>query len=336
MNARACEHGSRLQPIRDHERARHGITQGTRRPEALRANGRRATDELHWQGDASQRAGHPVMEGPRAAEASTASSTAAPIREADNASIRMPDLRVSHHARSVRMDWDQRCTRKVPREDSPRDDVRSGGVQGVRGAAAVTACVVLVAGCGASGQRTSAQPKTSTDGVPLFPVAATLTATCQREAGHYHSLVLCPSVLPRASIGSRSLRRLRLTLYHGSPCGFAGVSFMYVGGPSLHRPSGFLHFELDRRSRCYFGDPGGRPPGSHWTRLGGRVGWLEPAGPAPDWYFGDHVRFYFRVDKTGWVATLHSFGRGTTPLLARLVKRVDIVEPDGAIKSLSG
>lgn len=212
-------------------------------------------------------------------------------------------------------------------------DVRTGGV---RGSAAVAACLVLVAGCGASDQRTSAQPKTSTDGVRLFPVAAAVTATCQREAAHYHFLVLCPSVLPRASIGSRSLRRLRLTVYHGQPCGFAGLSFMYVGGPSHHRPSGFLHFELDRRSRCYFGDPGGRPPESHWTRLGGRVGWLEPAGPAPAWYFGDHVRFYFQVDETGWVATLHSFGRGTTPLLARLVRSVDIVEPDGAIKSLSG
>jgi hypothetical protein len=137
-------------------------------------------------------------------------------------------------------------------------------------------------------------------------------------------------------MGSRSLRRLRVTVYHGQPCGFAGLSFMYAGGPSHFRPRGFLHFELDQRGRCYFDDPGGRPPDSHQARLGGHVGWLEPAGPAPDWHFGNHVRFYFRAAKTGWVATLHSFGRGTTPLLARLVSRLEIVKPNGAIKSLSG
>jgi hypothetical protein len=110
---------------------------------------------------------------------------------------------------------------------------------------------------------------------------------------------------------------------------------MYFGEPPGHDPRGFLHFELDRRSRCYYADTGGRPPDSHPTRLGEYAGWLEPAdGKGP--YFGDHVRFFFRVTKIGWVASLHSFGSATRGLLARLVSRLRIVTPDGAIHNPSG
>lgn len=115
-----------------------------------------------------------------------------------------------------------------------------------------------------------------------------------------------------------------MTVYHAEPCGFAGLSFMYFGGPPINGPRRFLHFELDRRSRCYYGDPGGRPPDSHRTRLGGRVGWLRPAD-GEGGYFGNHVRFFFRVGRSGWVASLHSFGIATTRLLARLVKRARVV-----------
>jgi hypothetical protein len=86
-------------------------------------------------------------------------------------------------------------------------------------------------------------------------------------------------------------------------------------------PSGFLHFELDPRNLAYNGYPKGRPsPDSRWTRLGGILGWLRPAD-GKGAYFGDHVRFFFAVGKTKWVASLHFFGRATTRLLARLLSQ---------------
>jgi hypothetical protein len=147
--------------------------------------------------------------------------------------------------------------------------------------------------------------------------------------------VLCPAKLPRASVGTRSLRRLRVTVYSSETCGFAGLAFMYFGEPPGHGPRGFLHFELDPRSRCYYADPGWRPSDSRAAWLGGRVGWLEPAD-GKSGYFGDHVRFYFRVGKVGWVASLHSFGSATTPLLGRLMTGVRVVTPAGRIRNPSG
>lgn len=60
--------------------------------------------------------------------------------------------------------------------------------------------------------------------------------------------------------------------------------------------------------------------------LGGRVGWLRPAD-GKGTLFGNHVRFFFRVDGVMWAATLHSFGNGTTALLGRLVKHLRTVTP---------
>ena len=151
-------------------------------------------------------------------------------------------------------------------------------------------------------------------------------------------MVLCPSALPRATVSVArrlaNLRELRVIVYHAQGAGFAGLSFMYDAEPPGSPPSGFLHFELDPRNLAYNSYPKGRPsPDSRWTRLGGHLGWLRPAD-GKGAYFGDHVRFFFAVGKTKWVASLHFFGTATTGLLGRLVSRVKVVSPGGAIKNL--
>lgn len=126
-----------------------------------------------------------------------------------------------------------------------------------------------------------------------------------------------------------------MVVYHAQGAGFAGLSFMYDAKPPGSDPSGFLHFELDPRNLAYNGFPEGRPSSdSRWTRLGGRLGWLRSAD-GKGGYFGDHVRFFFAVGKTKWAATLHSFGPATTALLGRLVRRLRLVTPNGAIRSLT-
>jgi hypothetical protein len=165
-----------------------------------------------------------------------------------------------------------------------------------------------------------------------------VTAQCESTARRFHAEVLCPSVLPKATVSVprrfANLRRLRVIVYHAQGAGFAGLSFMYDAEPPGKPPSGFLHFELDPRNLAYNSYPKGRPScDSRWTRLGGRPGWLRPAD-GKGAYFGDHVRFFFAVGKTKWVASLHSFGRATTPLLARLVRQLKTVTPSGASKNL--
>lgn len=197
--------------------------------------------------------------------------------------------------------------------------------------------LTMLAAAGAADARLASAPSSSPR---LLAVPRAIDAMCETTARHYGIKVLCPTVLPRASVGwPRGLPppELHATLY-GTKKLFAGLSFGYGAPwePGLspgykqnawrNRPCCFLHFDLVRANPRYWGPGGVRPQHATRVRLGGRVGWLRPADGRGE-LFGNHLRFYFRVSGVMWAATLHSFGNGTTRLLASLVKHVRIVTP---------
>ena len=93
-----------------------------------------------------------------------------------------------------------------------------------------------------------------------------------------------------------------------------------------NRPCCFLHFDLYRRLSGPPLVPGGARP----AVVGGKHGLLAPAyglgmacgGGNRGIYFCNHVRFAWREAGKWYVATLHTFGRGTRPLLGRLIREL--------------
>lgn len=174
--------------------------------------------------------------------------------------------------------------------------------------------------------------------VQLHPLPASAVAKCRLMQEHVRFTVLCPARMPRAVLGWRL--RDAPAPFHSQILGSPGrrhlrtpygVEFGYsapvepASGPDWrrlvwhNRPCCFLHFTIFR--------PGGAtlPHGLERTRLGGKRGWLLAArgygleGTVVYWW-ANHTWFFWRQDGTLYVASLHYFGPGTTPLLSRLVR----------------
>jgi YVTN family beta-propeller protein len=145
--------------------------------------------------------------------------------------------------------------------------------------------------------------------------------------------VLCPSVLPRATL---SWIGFPPPAIHASPWGGKLEPGLDIGYGAPWEPGAqgwrahlwrnhvccFLHFDVYRR-------PAGRrtiPSTARPAMLGGRHGLLKAAagyglacrGDAY-LYWCNHAAFLWREDGVPYVASLHNFGRGTVPLLGRLV-----------------
>jgi len=178
--------------------------------------------------------------------------------------------------------------------------------------------------------------------VGLAPVSAPVVASCRSIQARAHRSLLCPSVLPRATVGFPGLPPPGLTVQPTTDSfggrAVAGVDIGYGApwegsGSRTHRwrnrPCCFLHFDVFRRARSKKAIPKGARP----ARLGGRRGLLAPAhegGYEGELYFANHVRFLWREHGVDWVATLHTFGEEDTErLLGRLIaglRPVDDIE----------
>src|SRR5919201_5531230 len=197
--------------------------------------------------------------------------------------------------------------------------------------------VVLVLGtsgasAGFSSTRLDPAPPLAFAPVRLVPVSAGVVASCRLIQARVHRSLLCPTVLPRATVGFPGLPPAALTVRPTGAAfrrGVAGVDISYSApweGPGWrphrwrNRPCSFLHFDVFRRA------PGRKaiPKGARPATLGGRHGLLaaarESAGYEGELYFANHVRFLWRERGVDWVATLHTFGeRDTERLLGRLI-----------------
>ena len=168
--------------------------------------------------------------------------------------------------------------------------------------------------------------------VRLVRVSARVVASCRSIQARAHVSLLCPTLLPRATVGYPGLPppapSVQVT---GDSFGraVAGVDFGYSGpweGPGWrahrwrNRPCCFFHFDVFRRA------PGKRgiPKRARRERLGGKRGLLVAAREdvyyGSELYWANHVRFFWRERGVNWVATLHTFGETATErLLSRLV-----------------
>jgi hypothetical protein len=170
----------------------------------------------------------------------------------------------------------------------------------------------------------------------LLPVPASVTNQCRLAQATSNVAVLCPTVLPQASVAPmgtptgakpaaiKSFRakfvrhgglEVRLTFRYG------GDEPSVSGSSWRARPCCYLHFEVITRTHRPFHLTGGRS-----MVLGGRKGTFVRAvgrdiiecdgGRA----FGcNHIAFAWRQNGVFYAATLRSFGTDTTGLLARLV-----------------
>jgi hypothetical protein len=87
-----------------------------------------------------------------------------------------------------------------------------------------------------------------------------------------------------------------------------------------NRPCCFLHFEVYRPPQRV---DWLREDNAKLQRLGGRLGYFASRSTESPIGFPNHVRFAWRGPEGSWyVATLHSFGMGTKPLLGRLIREL--------------
>jgi YVTN family beta-propeller protein len=174
--------------------------------------------------------------------------------------------------------------------------------------------------------------------VRLAPAPPNVLAACRRLQADVQFAVLCPTLLPRPFLGLPGrpppvlgVDRLGLSL----DVGYGGP--WETRGSRRHlwrnRPCCFLHFVIGRRERHGVYRADWVPRAARPRVLGGIRGRLLPAGGErfEDFYFGNHVRFFFRRGSVDYVATLHDFGhRPTTSLLGLLLahlRPVDELDP---------
>jgi YVTN family beta-propeller protein len=178
--------------------------------------------------------------------------------------------------------------------------------------------------------------QTSVAGVSLYPSPRVVLEACRRAQGLTSRTMLCPTLLPRHTVGSSTEAGVppeaigvmatddRNLLSAGTGPGSVLLDVMYSApyenDPSKNGPDRFLHFEVYVQGRCC-----GPPPGADPVVLGGKDGLLVRAG-GPGAYFYNHVRFFWKQDGVDYVATLHEFGAGTTALLGALVSGLEPVE----------
>jgi YVTN family beta-propeller protein len=190
-------------------------------------------------------------------------------------------------------------------------------------------------------------------GVPLYPSPRIVLEACKRAQALTSRTVLCPTLLPRHTVGSSADEPgvppepigVMATddpslMSPGTGPGSVLLNFMYSApyenDPSKNGPDRFLHFEVYVQGTCC-----GPPPGAQPVVLGGKKGLLVRAG-GPGAYFYNHVRFFWNQHGVDYVATLHEFGGGTTALLGALVSGLEPVgrlpttattptQPDGSV-----
>jgi YVTN family beta-propeller protein len=176
--------------------------------------------------------------------------------------------------------------------------------------------------------RSSVDPAPTSAGlVRLAPPPARVLETCRRLQADVLFPVLCPTLLPYPLLGwpgratpvvGASQSGLTLDIGYGGPWESEPIK------PHLwrNRPCCFLHFVVGARARTGGYSARWVPATAERRVLGGIAGRLLPADGArfQDFYFGNHVRFFFRRKGVEYVATLHTFGnRPTTALLGLLL-----------------
>jgi len=207
----------------------------------------------------------------------------------------------------------------------------------------VLLAVVALSAAGASPGASGIDPAPPLAFAPvrLAPVPARVVASCRSIQARARVPLLCPTLLPRATVDLPGLppRALSIRPYYnsvGRP--IAGVDIGYSSpwegrGWRAHRwrnrPCCFLHFNVFRRA------PGRRaiPKKAQRATLGGKHGLLVPgregAYYGSELYSANHVRFLWRERGVDWVATLHTFGEAATErLLGRLIgslRPVDLI-----------
>jgi hypothetical protein len=174
----------------------------------------------------------------------------------------------------------------------------------------------------------------------LQPLPASAVTKCRQMQSHVPFAVLCPARLPRAVRGWKvgdppapfrseilgSPGRPQLRTPYGLEFGYSAPvepgfgpnwrSWLWHNGPCC-----FLHFTIFRPAGAAL------PHGLKRTRLGGRQGWLLAAkgyglpGTVAYWW-ANHTWFFWRQNGTTYTASLHYLGRGTTPLLSRLIREL--------------
>jgi YVTN family beta-propeller protein len=177
------------------------------------------------------------------------------------------------------------------------------------------------------------------------PVSARVASRCrliQKLAG---APLLCPTLLPRATVGYPGLPPPAVLVqptsdYFRRP--IAGVDISYGApweGPGWrahrwrNRPCCFFHFNVFRRA------PGKRaiPPHARPAILGGKHGLLVRGREDAAYdalYSPNHVRFLWREAGVDWVATLHSYGETATEwLLGRLIASLRPVDAIGTSRA---
>jgi YVTN family beta-propeller protein len=203
--------------------------------------------------------------------------------------------------------------------------------------ALVAVAVALALGAGGASARSplarfDPAPSLAFLPVGLVPVPAQVVASCRAIQARAHLSLLCPKVLPRATVGYPGLPPQAVTVQATGDFfrrRIAGVDISYSGpweGPGWrahqwrNRPCCFLHFDVFRRA------PGRKaiPKKARPVTLGGKDGLLAAGSESTYYgnglYYANHVRFLWRERGVNWVATLHTFGeRGTERLLGRLI-----------------
>jgi len=175
---------------------------------------------------------------------------------------------------------------------------------------------------------------------PLYPLPAPAIADCERMQTRVRFAVLCPAKVPHPTRGRR--RGESPAPFHSDVLGSPGrpglptpygLEFGYSApvepqsGPNWrrllwhNRPCCFLHFTIFRPAGAAL------PRGLRAARLGGEQGLLLPArgyglrGTVGYWW-SNHTWFLWYENGTLYAASLHYFGRGTTPLLSRLIRQL--------------
>ena len=181
-------------------------------------------------------------------------------------------------------------------------------------------------------------------GVALFPAPRRVRKACASEQRESAFRILCPTVLPRATVGSAGRPPDALQVHRWPRTGAAwyGISLVY-GAPyeateddsERNSPDRFLHFEvLGGRwegvdpawsMRAWLGT-GKRPLGR--ATLGGHSGWLydhPPYGEAG--VFGSHMTFIWEDGPITYAASLHRWKprAATRRTLASLVAGLEPV-----------
>lgn len=148
----------------------------------------------------------------------------------------------------------------------------------------------------------------------LFPAPPRVLRICLQARAMESGLLLCPTRLPRASVGHPAHPPEPIAGHVIAEKGdFYGIEYGY-GAPSERRfrrrntPTRFLHFAL-LQGRSWVATP---PVGSQYVgevRFGGRRGRFYRALGG---YHADHVIFVWREEGILLTASLHSWERGPT------------------------